>query len=179
MSTESKTRSLWRLFFVWQAEKEERWLEQMARQGWHLERGGIRFTFRQGPPAEVRYRLDYRRGVPGVLEEFKTLCGDAGWEYVDRFLDWHYFRTASAAAPELYTDTESLIDRDRRLLGVLVVVLLVMVVQVTAVGGPARGNLSAWWESIRIVQFVLVIALGYAVLRTIGHMKSLKTRPPA
>jgi hypothetical protein len=179
MSAESKTRSVWKLFFVWQAEKEERWLEQMARHGWHLVRGGIRFTFRQGPPAEVRYRLDYRRGLHGGLEEFKTLCRDAGWEYVDRFLDWHYFRATSAAAPELYTDTESLIDRDRRILGLLLLVLMVMVLQISTGVGPRRGSLSTLYESLRFVQFVMAAVLGYAVFRVFRHMKALKTRPPA
>lgn len=179
MSAESMTRSVWKLFFVWQAEKEERWLEQMAREGWHLVRGGVRFTFRQGPPAEVRYRLDYRRGLRGQLEEFKTLCRDADWEYVDRFLDWHYFRTASAAAPELYTDVESMIDRDRRILALLVIVLMATIVQMAIDVGPRRGNLSTLYESARVVQFAIAVLLGYAVLRIFRHMKALKTRPPA
>jgi hypothetical protein len=151
----------------------------MAREGWHLVRGGIRFTFRQGPPAEVRYRLDYRRGSCAALAEFQSLCRDAGWEYVDRFLDWHYFRTASSAAPELYTDTESLIERDRRILGLLLIVFLMMIVQISVGVGPRRGNLSALYDSLRFVQLGMAVLLGYAVLRVFRHMKALKTRPPA
>jgi len=98
----------WRLFFVWEEDKEERWLEEMASQGWHLIKGGLRFVFERGEPAEIRYRLDYRRRFPQGEGEYFTMYRDAGWEHICDFKQWHYFRSpAAAGAPDIYTDVES------------------------------------------------------------------------
>ena len=103
---EKDFRKVFKLFFVWQDEAEERWLEQMAREGWRLVRPGFIYRFQKDVPTEVRYRLDYP-SRPDNRQEYLTLFRDAGWQHVGNFANWQYFRADSAAAPEVFTDAES------------------------------------------------------------------------
>lgn len=103
-----------RLFWPWNDDKEERWLEQMARQGWHLASGPIFYTFDKGSPAEMRYRVDYPPRKRQGLDEYVRLCRDAGWERVFAYAGSQYFRTSLPDAPDIYTDTESRISKYKR-----------------------------------------------------------------
>jgi hypothetical protein len=117
--------TVYKIFFAWEDEREERWLEDMARQGWHLLRGNIAFfTFVKGEPAEVCYRLDYR-GASGADPEYFALFRDAGWEQVEtKCFGWYCFRSPAAKhAPDIYTDVSSRVQKYQRLVWVLAVVL--------------------------------------------------------
>jgi hypothetical protein len=96
----SKRKCVFRLFSAWNDAKEERWLEEMAQAGWHLVSDPVVYCFKEGVPAQMRYRLDYRSERSG-LDEYLRLCKDSGWERVFSFAGWQYFRTASDTAPEI------------------------------------------------------------------------------
>jgi hypothetical protein len=50
-----------KVFFVWDFEKEERWLNEMAMNGWALCYVGLcRYTFEKCEPGEYTIRLDAR-----------------------------------------------------------------------------------------------------------------------
>lgn len=97
----------------------ETWLQDMARQGLHLQR--IRclrtvFVFKRGEPADMSYRVDFHltRTDPGYVQLFN----DAGWEHVDELLGWHYWRAPvrEGRTPEIFTDVASQIKKYQRLL---------------------------------------------------------------
>jgi hypothetical protein len=115
-----ETRRVFRAFWAWHDDEEERWLAEMARQGWHLIRGGILFTFRRGEAKEVLYRLDFRAHENLDRGEYLRLFQDAGWEHVCVFGPWHYFRAdAAAGVSDIYSDPHSLIGKYRRMLRIL------------------------------------------------------------
>ncbi len=119
----SKRKKVYRWYWAWNDKKEESWLEEMARSGWHLVGGPFPYIFEEGAPAETRYRLDYPPQNTD-LTEYLRLCRDAGWERVFQFSGWQYFRSISQEAPEIYTVVASRITMFRRLLGVCVVLFL-------------------------------------------------------
>jgi len=169
----SKQRRAWRWFSAWNDDKEEHWLEKMAQEGWHLVSGPFPYCFEQGAPANVRYRLDYRSSDKG-LEEYLSLCSDAGWERVCQFSGWHYFRTARADAPEIYTDLESRIAKYRRLLGVaalLAVTTMAANYSVLSDSGHDRVVLVIRW-----VVVVLAVLWVYILSRLALHIRGLKRR---
>jgi len=170
----NKQRRVLKMFWAWNDDKEENWLEEMASAGWHLAGGPFIYRFEQGAPARVRYRLDYRSENTG-LDEYVRLCRDAGWERVFQFGGWQYFRTASADAPEIYTDVSSRIAKYRRLMAMT----LVLAISTTAANVPAltshpggRGRLVE--EGIRGLAFVLSLAWVYIVVRLAMHIRALK-----
>ena len=67
-------KTVFKLFFVWDFEKEERWLNEMAQEGWVLDNTGFSFyTFVRCEPGEYIIRLemnpssDYRAFVKELV----------------------------------------------------------------------------------------------------------------
>ena len=49
----SETKTLHRNFWVWEFEKEERWLNEMAQEGWALQNAGFcTYTFEKTEPGQ-------------------------------------------------------------------------------------------------------------------------------
>jgi hypothetical protein len=69
-----------RWFWPWQDQQEEEWLREMARTGWYLEKADWvgSYTFEQGEPADVVYRLDYNDALKKDKEHYLQLFRDAG-----------------------------------------------------------------------------------------------------
>ncbi|NYE62662.1 hypothetical protein FHW58_003881 [Duganella sp. 1224] len=101
----SKLVRKFKLWFVWQDEEHQQWLQQMAAQGLHL-RGTNTcciHTFERGEPADMVYRWDVR--YLGPSQEYKQLFRDAGWELVTSTVGWHCWRKprAAGANTEIFT----------------------------------------------------------------------------
>lgn len=176
MEPNSASKTAWRWFWAWEDGKEERWLEEMARQGWRLVSGGIVYRFVRDTPAEVRYRLDWRPGTNAALKEYFDLCRDSGWQHVCSFGSWYYFRASDPAAPELYTDRASLAGRYKRLIGFLALIslpnLMGLVNTLTGGGPPARLRVA-----LIASQAALTLLVAYAIIRLALHIRQLKSGP--
>lgn len=93
-------------------ERLESWLQDMAKEGWLLEKGDIWFgifTFVQAPSQIVRYRLEPK---PKNITEYTNAPDDEavdlyreyGWEFISAYSWFYIFRTADPDARELNTD---------------------------------------------------------------------------
>jgi hypothetical protein len=115
----------------WDYEKEERWLNEMASQGWHFVRhhlGG--YHFEQGEPGMWIYRIELLPAEPrsAASQEYLSLLLDAGAEAVTMRARWVYLRRPAALGPfELFTDLESRIAHYRRVLKLLTTALATLV----------------------------------------------------
>jgi hypothetical protein len=100
-----------RIFFAWQGEKEENWLIEMSKQGWHLDNTGfLTYVFRKGESKDIIYRLDFKIIRSGTIDDYITLFEDSGWEFVSKMGPWwYYFRTEAkkGESQELYSDNTS------------------------------------------------------------------------
>ncbi len=151
----------------------ERWLESMAREGLHLKR--IRclrtlFIFERGEPAEVAYRVDFqlRRVGPDYLQLFQ----DAGWERVDDFLGWQYWRApaGNVRGAEIFTDVESM-SRKYKYLIWLFVVPLVLQLPYAAMRLHDRWNKAP--AMVALILGTYAVAL-YCVARLVKRLRSLR-----
>ncbi len=102
------TTNKFRWFWAWDDEREEAWLSQMAAQGFHLVSPNPfgYYTFCQGEPRQVAYRLDYATSKYNTAEYYQ-LFQDAGWEHVGQMGGWQYWRKpipSGQEAPEIFTD---------------------------------------------------------------------------
>lgn len=103
-----------------QSENISAWLEDMEAQGWHLFRvswNGLRFHFEKGASRKMSYCVDYQTKVdPNYVSIFE----DTGWDKIYNGAGWYIWRQSyQDMKPEIFTDIDSMIDRNKRLIGVL------------------------------------------------------------
>jgi len=128
----NETKKVFKWWWGWNPEKIEKWLEEQELNGWNLEKTddfGIRFWFRKGQSQKMAYRIDFQ---PKIREEYRQLFSDAGWQLVKRTNGgWYFWRQPyDEVKPEIFTDPESLIDRNRRLLPLLLPVLFILLADI-------------------------------------------------
>jgi hypothetical protein len=162
-------------FWAWGDEKEEAWLHEMARQGWHFKSvipPGF-YTFEKGEPRNDFYRLDFfvdSKARADYLQLFK----DAGWDYLGEMGSWQYFRknAAPGVIPKIFTDHESKAQKYQRILAILVVLSVVLTPALFGHDLPERYG---WFGSIawilRLVVFVLMLVGMVSLLKRLGQLK--------
>lgn len=95
-------------FWVWDFEKEERWLNEMALRGQKLvDVGWCRFTFEPCEPGEYTIRLQ----LTDASNEYLAFMESTGAEYVGRMIKWVYFRKKTELGEfEIFSDIDSRIS---------------------------------------------------------------------
>lgn len=103
--------------WVWDFDKEERWLNTMAQQGWVLDRVGYcRYEFVRCEPGEYIVRLEMRPHDEGYL----SFMADTGAEYVGRMVKWIYFRRKAEYGPfDIFSDLDSRLAHLKKISGML------------------------------------------------------------
>jgi hypothetical protein len=173
MEKMKKTKFKW--FWAWDDEKEEQWLEAMSEEGWHLENPGLPcvYHFRKGEPREYSYRLDFRTGSSKSLLDYLQICRDAGWEMIGRMSSWYYFRKECRGGekPEFFSDTDSKVQKYRRLLVLLVIFLPIML---NSLLGLTRRGYPGVLSGIRFFYAFIILFFAYAIVRLLLRIKELK-----
>ena len=92
-------------------ERIESWLQDMAKEGWQLQKEGNIFgllAFEKAHPQATRYRLEPRKAGSGFGDvpdlEIQELCRQYGWEYADTYGDFDIYRSQDPSAREMNTD---------------------------------------------------------------------------
>ena len=98
----------YRWFWVWDFEKEERWLNEMAANGWTLvEVGYCCYTFEKTDDNEYTVRLE----MHPFDEDYISFMEQTGAEYIGRVLQWIYFRKKSELGRfDIFSDLDSRIS---------------------------------------------------------------------
>ena len=133
-----------RFFTVAEWEKEEAYLSQRHREGWRFT--GVRlpgvYGFERCAPQEVVYRLDYNPEARAHREDYVQMFRDCGWEYVQDYVGYSYFRKPAPASErdaEIFCDDASRLEMMERVLKgrmlPLVAILLLVIVPVLIVEG--------------------------------------------
>lgn len=100
-------------------EKEEAWLEEMAKSGWHLVKTpGLVYTFQKGKPEERIYRIDFRFfNTQKDLDEYLTLFEDSGWQPIDPRRSrnsFYFYHQQEGADLDIFSDDVSKAQRSYR-----------------------------------------------------------------
>ncbi|OCT15890.1 hypothetical protein A8709_09710 [Paenibacillus pectinilyticus] len=106
-----------------QSEKISTWLEEMEAQGWHVvsvRKNALQFHFEKGAPRKISYCVDYQMKADA---NYTGIFADAGWESIYSSAGWYIWRQPyTDTKPEIFTDIDSIIDRNKRLMGVFIAV---------------------------------------------------------
>lgn len=102
-------KKLWRFYSIADYEKEEAFLNEMARAGWNLTAVGFcRYIFRRGNAGEYIYKLDMveRTESDEVKESYFNFLTDCGIRVVGEFKDWIYLQKRASDGPfDMKNDT--------------------------------------------------------------------------
>ena len=133
-----ETMSVPKIFLPDSYDKEEQFLTDMSKKGWHFSHiaGLFFYVFVKGEQTAYSYKLDFQSEakIPD-RQGYLAMYADCGWEHIYRFGfargKWEYFRKESQrdGSAELFTDNESLIEmlsRIRRFYLFLGIVLIGM-----------------------------------------------------
>ena len=104
-----EVKKLWRFYSIADYEKEEAFLNEMARAGWNLTAVGFcRYIFRRGNAGEYIYKLDMveRTESDEVKESYFNFLTDCGIRVVGEFKDWIYLQKRASDGPfDMKNDT--------------------------------------------------------------------------
>lgn len=151
-------------FWVWDFEKEERWLNEMALDGWALENAGFcRYTFVRCEPGEYIIRIQMNKDA-----DYRSFVEGLGAEYVGGCVNWDYFRRkAELGSFDLFSDIDSRIkhlDRIGKMLWLLCLANLLIGV-INLMNG----------RTISILNLLCAAVLSYGLGRIHGKKEALET----
>ena len=109
-----------RLFWVWNFEKEERWLNTMAQSGWVLTKVGF-CTYPVAPCQPGEYTIRLEMHAPD--SEYLRFMEEIGAEYIGRMVQWVYFRRKTELGEfDLFSDLDSKIGHLKKIGSTLAII---------------------------------------------------------
>ena len=108
-----------RIFTIAEWEKEEQYLRKRHQEGWKFTKVSLPGfkKIKKCPPEDVVYQLDYNEEGLKHKDEYVQMFKDCGWEYLQEFGGYTYFRKLVAkmqGEEEIFCDDESRLDMMRR-----------------------------------------------------------------
>ncbi len=111
-------------FWVWDFEKEEKWLNEMSSKGLQLVAVGLcKYVFEETIKGEYAYKLEFLENMPSNPESISYInfLEETGVEYIGSVMRWVYFRKKVAdGAFEIYSDIDSIINHYKRIRNLLI-----------------------------------------------------------
>ena len=100
-------------------EKEERWLADMASQGYQLKETDFGYSFEKTLPEQAVIKIDYRRFKKEQdFLDYLALFEDSGWQHISgtkKSGSQYFKKTNSDSTEDIFSDTASRAGRYKRL----------------------------------------------------------------
>lgn len=109
-----ETKKEFRWFTIFEHEKEQDYLHDQHMAGWKFVKvtGLGMYHFEKCEPDDVVYQLDYNQEGSAHKAEYIKMFADCGWEYLQEFFGYSYFRKRAA---DMNGDEEIFCDNSSRL----------------------------------------------------------------
>jgi hypothetical protein len=112
-----------KVFWIWEFDKEEKWLNEMAAKGFALVAVGFcRYEFERCEPGEYSHRLELLDNKPSHPEsaQYIEFLESTGAEHVGSYLNWIYLRKKKEYGEfEIFSDLQSRINHLSRMIKLL------------------------------------------------------------
>lgn len=130
-----KTKKQFKLFTIFEYEKEQDYLRKMHQSGWKLTliNGLGIYYFEKCTPQDVIYQLDYNQDGIHHKEEYLKMFNDCGWEYIQDYFGYSYFRKVASKdgnVEEIFCDEDSKFEMMQRVIKGRVVPLFIIFITV-------------------------------------------------
>lgn len=118
-------------FTIMEYEKEQAYLREMHKHGWKLVlvTGIGTYHFEECEPADVMYQLDYNQEGLAHKEEYVKMFADCGWDYIQDFFGYSYFRKPVGIMNEeesIFCDDSSRLEMMERIFRGRIIPLLIV-----------------------------------------------------
>lgn len=167
-----------KIFWVWQRQAEERWLDEMSRQGWQLQKVKFsRYQFVKDESVQYLHRLQFLPNPPNAKQSqaYLAFLQGTGVEVVDAPSNWVYLRRPAFEGPfDVFSDSAS---QHSHLKPVFTMILLLAVMNTTS--ALSLLLLTVRTPSVFMIFAVCVIGLmatflWYGTSRLWGMLQQLK-----
>jgi len=162
-------RTIRKWFWAWDFDKEEKWLNDMAKKGWALDEVGFcRYGFSECAPGEYVVRLEMLENMPSseAGQDYIDFVEGTGAEMVGSYMRWAYFRRKAADGGfDLFSDIDSRIrhlDRIMKTMGVI------------GLANLAIGLSNLRLSGLGMINILCAALLGYACYRLNQKKTQLK-----
>lgn len=164
-------------FWVWDFEKEEKWLNEMAAKGLGLISVGFcKYEFEDSMPGEYRICLQLLDKMPHHLESKKYIefLETTGAEHVGSLTRWVYFRKkATDGEFELFSDNESRIKYISNIISLVALITIAnMIIGIDNVF--FANNLSSPINFLGIINLVISLFGIWGSIRLLKKRKKMK-----
>ncbi len=120
---------IYKMWWAWEYEEIEIWLEKMEASGLRLVEtrcNGVMFYFEKCNPTKARYCIDYQSKL---TPDYMTIINDDGWKLYQIGMGWYILRKEyEEDRPNLYTDFEGLIARNKTLLTIMFIASIIEII---------------------------------------------------
>lgn len=150
-------------------EKEENYLEEMSKKGWHFTKyKDFRYFFESGDSNDVIYQIDYHSSYEGDKEDYLQLFKDSGWTLVFTYPifdgEWCYFKKqkTSDEPSKIYTDNDSKIElfsKIRKLWGTFGLIICLLFLPITFISGILTSNSFLIYFVLLMFTFIALLYL--------------------
>lgn len=139
------TKTIRKTFGVYEYDKEEIWLNEMAEQGWTLcGVGFLTYHFEQSEPGEYQIRMQLLEKSVNHEESRKYLSflEDTGIEKIGHVLRWVYFRKKRTGGDfELFTDRKSIFRQMNEIIATLTIIFVMnLTMGISSISVMIRGG---------------------------------------
>ncbi|MGD6855801.1 DUF2812 domain-containing protein [Bacillus infantis] len=167
--------------FYLDAEKEEKWINEMAEEGWNLKTFTLGwFTFIKGEPGTFIYRNEFISGMSKEEKnEYFEILKDSGVTIVDEFGGWVYMKKAAGDGPfDLYTDTSSKIDYSKRMLNMFFLLFFINAwMGVMNIGVFEHHTMTAYINSaVGILNAAVALLIAVPIIKIMRRIRELKEK---
>ena len=147
-------KTIHKLFFLWNFDKEEKWLNEMAAKGLALVGVSLgRYEFEDCAPGEYNIRLEMLKESVNHPESknYISFLEETGAEHIGTILRWVYFRKKADIAPfDLFSDIDSRIRHLNRMLVI-----------------PVALGIVNLFNAVNMTRLYIVNDMGYALVAAI------------
>lgn len=168
-----------KLFFIWQYEAEEKWLNKMAQNGLRLMSVGFcTYVFEKCTKGEYQYHLELlEEGVSSNLSsDYIKFLEETGIEYIGYYGKWAYFgKKVVDGEFELFSDIDSKVAHLKRVLRLNLIIgvlfLLYCIVSIHSTTTASDDSIAS--IVIAALYFIGALFLLFGVVKTLVRIKKL------
>lgn len=172
-----------KFFTIPEWKKEEQYLREQHKKGWEFVEvnGFCQYHFKKCLPKDMVYQLDYNPDSVSQKEEYIQMFKDCGWEYLQNYVGYSYFRKAASeidgTEEEIFCDDASRLDMltrvfKGRMIPLLVVFFAIIIPQIimqSQINTPANKGLLVLFCVLLVVYLVMFMSF------TISYLKYYKS----